>query len=694
MKRSLIAITVAFVVAAQLAAGPAHGASTGGTIDLSVSVPEGGTALIEIDPVNSSATPIFVVHHPDDGLESVQVPRGTYRITPHALTVDGTRFVAAASPRQVEVSAKNAVSVSVPYVESQGVQNLTPTEVTTTTIGMDWDAALGDDTVVWRVEGGTPTLKPGKGSQVPLDGSSFLDSSLSAGTTYSYSIFARPGDGKFGNLDGDPVTFTVGTLPEEGSASPSFIAAPHTMILRGQDVASVQKPGSGVLLTLAAGVDTPRPGSILSLPVSDELEGGYLGEVVDVSADGRTVLLTQASLSMAFDFYHLPASNFDESAAAESNAAPTTPVSGQQSAKAQRDSKNKKPTVAASTIEDAISATTPATAKSAPMAAAAAPIECQEVSNGSVTPHFSLSHAGHAEVTVDKYKIWFVEVPSGVGIDLGYSVTATGTVDVHLDGGVACGFPLPKYSRQITAYPVPIAVMAEPIGEVTATAGVSVDNIGMTTTVGFEAAGHVGFTGDNFASGSPILTANPTQPNGTGDFTIGLQLGGAINFGPGVGTSSVGLIAGLGGEISVADLSLSGILNDEGDVCVKLDAQSGFGVYLVARAWTPVKDWDYRLEIDALSSSFPWGGSPWHWPNDCEEDTTPTDDVVGPGVSVIGDDLTGSDEQWGKTDGFVPGESTWVLSTGRVADDVGPPSSIRSTSGVSSTTSWRCSSTV
>jgi hypothetical protein len=67
------------------------------------------------------------------------------------------------------------------------------------------------------------------------------------------------------------------------------------------------------------------------------------------------------------------------------------------------------------------------------------------------------------------------------------------------------------------------------------------------------------------------------------------------------------------------------------------------------------------------------------WPEDCTQSETPSDDVVGEGVSVISDDLIGSSDHWGKVEDFVPGENTWVLSTGRIQDAVGQPSFCAST---------------
>jgi hypothetical protein len=98
------------------------------------------------------------------------------------------------------------------------------------------------------------------------------------------------------------------------------------------------------------------------------------------------------------------------------------------------------------------------------------------------------------------------------------------------------------------------------------------------------------------------------------------------------------------------------------------------------RAWVPGYKVDVTRPIGPLQGAFEWGGSPWHWPDDCTESETPTEDVTGDGVVVIDDDVTGSSDQWGKVEGFVPGEKAWVLSTGRIQDAVGPPGFFASTS--------------
>jgi hypothetical protein len=57
----------------------------------------------------------------------------------------------------------------------------------------------------------------------------------------------------------------------------------------------------------------------------------------------------------------------------------------------------------------------------------------------------------------------------------------------------------------------------------------------------------------------------------------------------------------------------------------------------------------------------------------------PTPDIIGSGVSVVNNAVTGGQNQWGHLDGFAPTAKTWVLSTGDIANAVGVPSANAST---------------
>lgn len=176
------------------------------------------------------------------------------------------------------------------YVRSRGVQNLKLTELGTTSLSLDWDAELGEDTTAWRLSGDDPTTRPGQGSKVDLtDSSSLTDTGLEPGGVYTYTIFARPGDGAFGRDDVDPVSITVG-LDDADPSTPLFVASPGTQMLEVGEF-TPYSTGHSLVLALADGVTTPTPGTTVVVPVTPDLPGGYLGQVTAISADGRRVEL-------------------------------------------------------------------------------------------------------------------------------------------------------------------------------------------------------------------------------------------------------------------------------------------------------------------------------------------------------------------------------------------------------------------
>jgi hypothetical protein len=649
--------------------GPAHGAPDGtGSVELTITAPVDGTAMVEITPVDGSAQAWTVVHDfSDDETETIELVGGTYRISPRPMVVDDQRYVGRSDPLQVRVMPGRTVESSVEYLWSEGVQNLRATEVTGSSVSLDWDAERGEGTTVRRVEGDDAATRPGQGVEIPHEGTSLTDTGLRSGTTYTYSIFARPGDGAFGRTEGDPVTITVGTAPEQGkSGEPTFVLNPRTRIFSADDVASAAPTGDGVRLDLAADVPTPVPGTFLSLPISTTLEGGYLGEVVSVSRDGRTLELVPAAMGAAFDLYHLTSPAVEEvaSSAKTQALAPTVENLGKETlARASRDPQRSHE---ASSFGAALG-----TVKK----------ECSVDSDIEVSKDLDFAHAGHSDVTIDKYKVLFVDVPSAVTFDVGYTATMQGTVDVEAQNAVECGVALPNYVRQFSVYPVPLALEARPELGVSVSSAGAVSDLGFTATAGFEVDGHLGFTGDNTFEGDLIKTGSPTEPMGSGTLGVGVEVGGSVAFGPGVGTRRAGVLLGVGGELFIVDASVNvkQFEDAEKSTCIELAAASRVGIMVTLRAWLPGYTFDASYPVESLNGTFAWGGGPWRWPDPCNEVESPTDDVVGDGVTPVDDDLVGSSDQWGKVSGFVPGEDTWVLSTGRVQDAVGEPGFFAST---------------
>lgn len=650
---TFVAIVMA-LIGSTLAISPVEAAlGDTGVIAISVDVPDGGVALIELRSTISNKL-VRALTVANDGTINVDMPVGTYKVIPRQLSVDGERFVAGANPFVVNVRAGKSVSTSVAYKRSAGAQNLRVVELGESSVSLDWDVDLGDDTTVWRTEGDSPVMRAGQGTEVALtDSSSLTDATLDPGVIYTYTIFARPGDGTFGRNDVDPVWITVSTDDNDPS-TPLFALSTGTQILDASEFAPFST-GESLVLELDDSVGTPTPGSILVLPATAELPGGYIGEVVAVSANGRFVELVFAPMQSAFDLYHLDVP--DISVLPEPQFMPGAPagVPGE---------------VAAEGF----------------LAASATKPDCGDIEQGlTVTPDLSMKHNGWAKITIDKWKIrFFPDVPHTLNFDVGYSTTLKATVDVAASVEVVCTLPgLKRFYKQVAVYPVPVGLEVDPSAELSVFGAGKIENLGATVTAGFTTDGKLSVTGAPQVSGDLILDPNTTVPTFTGELGVGLEIGGEVTFGPGVGSNKVGLILGVKGQFTPLDASgkvVSVVKQGQTETCFNLEANLVAGMSASLRAWVPGYETDYSVTIDELQGEFAWPGSPYWYPNDCTQSGTPTDDVVGDNLTVIDDEIVGNDDQFGKIEGLIPGQNTWVLSTGRIGDLVGSPSAFASTS--------------
>ncbi len=338
-------------------------------------------------------------------------------------------------------------------------------------------------------------------------------------------------------------------------------------------------------------------------PWRPTLAGGYLGEVTSVSDDGRTVWLTVAPMGAAFDLYRLTVPPFAEEAEA-TPAAPSSATTQSQAAPTKLEAPDEE-----TQARQSRSGEPQADALPQAQLAASGLVECNLATSVSVTPAVNISHAGHADVTIDKYDILGVGVPTGVSFDVGYSATLSGTISIEASHAIECGLPLPNFYKQITLYPVPIGLNVRPEVEVSVSAGGSITNLGFAATAGFEVDAHMGFTGGNSFDGDVINSSSPTQPTATGSLKLGLGIGGKVAFGPGIGTSDAGVVIGVGGDLKVVDASIGVTMVDDGtnvSTCIELSAATTMGISAALRAWIPGYEADYTVPIEDLQGKFPW----------------------------------------------------------------------------------------
>lgn len=504
------------------------------------------------------------------------------------------------------------------------------------------------------------------GIDVPVTGSSAVDSGLQPGTKYTYALFAQDGQTWVG-----PIVLRAGTAsPDKTTAA--YVASPQTQILKSSDVLSAITTGTGVRVVLNPGLPIPLVGAAVVLPISTALPGGFLGIVTAVSVDGQTLDLVSGGITDAFDYYEISVPDVQGG----------DPIPSVAAAKLAAEEAPSGPDGPRQPLPEAEGLTPAAALASNPLLACLGGGVGQEV-----TYSPSVHLAGHFNATITKYKILGKSIPTGATLDMAFAATVSGAATVKTSGNVSCSADLGKIFVPIAQVPVPISLYLKPIAKFTVGGSVEVSNIGLVVTAGVEVKGHFGLTDGASFSGGPIFSAVPSTPKVVRNGTVGLKVGGQIIVGPGAGTGEgpiqAGVIAGVGGELNPIEASF-GFVFPQGDprfnACLKASAAFTRSLYLVAKAWVGKWDLSKTVTIDALKGSTSYLGSPWYYPAGCKDATSPSDTVLGGGVTPIDEQVTGGQNQWGYVPGLVPGKKTWVLSTGNIADVTGVPSKFASTS--------------
>jgi hypothetical protein len=610
---------------------------------------------------------------------TVPVAPGSYHVDAAPLTYDGRFYSPSASRPEVPVAAGATEPLTVTYVRQDAARDFRVADITKSAISLTWTAGSQYQITVRRTASLTPAKAPDQGVAVPVSGNVATDSGLQAGTQYTYALFAQANGKWIG-----PMTVRAGTASTTADRA-SYVAGPLTLIAGPGDVVNATTTGSGVVVTLAAGLGTPVVGGAVVLPVSEALPGGYLGIVTAVSLDGHTATLVAGGISDAFDYYNVSVENFSASQQlfdpeeGEGDAEPSSFQSGP----SDTSSLSAEP---ASYVAKAASAAPASAAMAAPAASGLGPA-LWKCLGGSFSKQFSfqpsITTSGHFNATISKFSIFGKEIPKGASLDMSVATTVAGAASVTTSGSLSCN-ATPKVALvPIVQTPVPISLYFAPTVGVSIGGTMQASNIGAAVTAGFEFAGNISPT-DASLSGSPILTAKPLTPKVVKSGSFSVKLGGQLIVGPGAGTPAAGVIAGVSGYYNPLDATFNAVFpQDDPNYNACLSAKIGYslGLGVTAKAW--VGNWEISktFTLDALNKTGSYGGSPWYLPEGCENVIeTPSDTVLGDGVTKVDDGLTGDGGQWDYVPGFVPGKKTWVLSTGKVDDAVGEPSTFASSS--------------
>ncbi|WP_456604933.1 choice-of-anchor L domain-containing protein [Blastococcus sp. SYSU DS0617] len=665
-KRALTLLAALLVTLSFVAAPTPASAAPRGKVQVTIVTPKG----VPVSVVLKGKTRHTVAKRSTGTVRKVSltVPAGTYHLQAPAITYKGRLYQPVKSAQRVQVRAGKAATVTARYRASVGARGLQATHVKTTSIGMRWTTPRGAKVVVRRTNGDVPAARRTAGVPVRVKGSTARDDRLKPGRTYSFAVFTKVGKKWVG-----PVTMTAGTASPPGSTDAAYIAPPTTLVVGPGDVVAAGGTGSGVQVALGPAVPPRVLGSAVVLPQSAQLPGGFLGVVTGLSADGRSVTLSPGGISDAFDYYSVSIPEISTAATAIGPAGGPDVAPGNDHVP-DRSQRTPLPPEDTTRSPDEPSQAPPGT-----LAPSAAGFGCSDGAGRSIEFKPQISLSGRFKATISKKELLFVDVPTGASLDMALTATVTGTADIETTGSWDCGLDLEPTRLQLTATPIPLSFYFEPTVGFSVQGATDVEDVGMTVKAGVQLSGSLSLDGKASFSGSPILKATPHTPTISLNGSIGATVGGEVIVGPGAGTTSAGVIAGVGGHINPLEAGFGPTFtrhDSRFNTCLSAEAKATFGLRLTAKAWLGNWDISRNVTIDALQGSHSYGS--WDLPSGCGSappppPVEPGEDVIGDGVDLVDDVTTGHPWQWGHVDGFAPGQKTWVLSTGLVDEATGEP---------------------
>ncbi|HZK04970.1 MAG TPA: choice-of-anchor L domain-containing protein [Actinomycetaceae bacterium] len=567
--------------------------------------------------------------------------------------------------------------------------------VTADSVTLTFSVPDGANVVVRRTSGDEPAMEPTEGTGLAVSGDTLEDNSVLPGTRYHYSLWVDQSATTMATtrLYG-PLVLTVGTSSDDPEDA-TYVLAPTTLLPEHLDLTNVTSTATGASIGLGSQSRVPGVGAGVILPASAEFPAGFLGRVTEVSHDGTSATLEQGGIGDAFDYYKLSVpdlgalpmtssegdeSEGDESEGDESPAAAAglatvdEPVLNEEQLAAQQRSERTR-------LEDNNAPMAMNAPTAAPMAKGLQ--DCLGVGASGTLLDIGLTKptaAGHFDMEWSHGQFLGVKYPDGVSLDARIAVTLGVQMSADIEASVTCGLPLAKFLITLPGV-APLALYVNPAAEVSITSGLQVSNIGMTATGGFEMSGYLGLNGENHFDSGIINSVNPMTPEvsaRTG--SLGLTVGVGVYVGPGAGTQDVGAIVGIGGDWDLMKVQASvAVPSDPARVpCLTLNAGGNIAVNVTARAWAGPFSADVNVEV--LDKPFDYFEKPKHFPSGCQlEPPDPSEDVLGPGVTLLEDVVVGTPAQWGYLDGFSDSGPAWLLSTGVAQEAVNSPGFFAST---------------
>lgn len=533
-------------------------------VALTINTPDGVPGTVRLE---SGDETILAGKAPDGTSETLDldVPPGTWQVVPEDVVAGSTLYTGSAAAPVLEVPATGSVSTSVDYAAAPSVTDLHVVAIEPTRVELGWtEPSAGASYAVRRAAGTVAPASVGAGSEVVTDAATAIDTAVSPGETYSYSVFAQ----------------AAGSSQWVGPVSTVVTAPPRD--LTGETAAAVTNP-STVMVTSSAAVDTsaaagrvtstvpsgrtPVLGQSWVLPPDTDIPTGYLGTVVAIADDGASVELEPAALADAFDYLDINVPSFES---------------------------------------------LPVQTTAAGRAAARGVISCGGDIDGNLDVTRDLKPYGDIHATLTKRKIFGKNIPVGAAFDGEFGVEASLEATAVVEAGASCELDLPKIAIWFMAGPVPMVMTAQPTGSA-GVSGKATETVGVTASVGAQFDGYFGLGGEDYIDGDLVTSIDP-HASVTVAGEMYLTIGAEIELGIGSGNPKAGALVGAKGTFTALDARASAVL---GQNCLEVSATRSVSVQLTATAWLGKRDISADLDVPFLNGSADWGGSPWTYPNTC-----------------------------------------------------------------------------
>ena len=589
--RSIVVLAVtALVIGLIGAVAPAHAAGKPTQVKVVLATPAGMAAQAYLV---RGKTRLVALKPPSKAARSKVVylkvtPGARYRVKAATSVLKGVTYRPSFSKTVVKVKRGKAATVTVRWKKVTPPARLRMASTTDRTTVLAWSGAKkGSSFQVRRAIGQRPPRTVRAGARVYAGkGTKVTVIALKPGTTYSYSLFVKP-RGK--RVWSKPVTITVGTASAQGAKTAAkFALAPGGVLATSSDTVEIRS--GRIWVTYASWRPAPTVGAGIVLPATATLPGGYVGQVAEVSAGGRRARLVQGGLPNTF-----------------STLSVSTKI-----ATAVRNPKVVRALVTRPSIPDSLSARIPTGPAKACVMGGSFGLDVMKITvNGSINMNVAAN-----SMTIDA------------------SLTPGLSVGVHGAAGVkvACTISLAKVTVQIPVGPVATALVLQPqvqvraefaaTGTVTASAGVTV---GAKTRLGAGAYFTPRFS-------HSLATKAAAGLNGTTQ----VAAGGTLAWGPGLGNSYVGAMAGIYGDLYPIIMNGKSITATCYEASFGGAASQGFR----AQAWLGLASMEATSKIVDTEWTY---GAPARTPAGCPSSTPPDDgDPTTPPDPGQGTDLNGT----------------------------------------------------